>query len=184
GGDLLGLVPAPPSSHQQQSYKYHDRHQSKENEWILDGRGRLVEYGRRAHGAGGHQGAGGGDPAVDTDRDATEHLTPADRSTHLLRGGDVRGDALATAHVDRQGALRDQREVVAAVVELGSRELLAPMDGLHRVVERESVLEELQRVGVAAGLIGSAEYRRDQGGRILCARADQHVAGAERVAGL
>ena len=68
--------------------------------------------------------------------------------------GDVGRDVLALPHVERQGALRDQREMVAAVVELRVGELLALMDGLHRVVEREPVLEELQRVGVAGGLVG------------------------------
>ena len=91
---------------------------------------------------------------------------------------------LALPHVERQGALRHQREVVAAVVELRVGELLALMDGLHRVVEREPVLEECQRVGITGGLVGSAEHSRDQGRRVLSARADQDVSGAERVPGL
>ena len=45
--------------------------------------------------------------------------------------------------------------MVAPVVELGIGELLTLMYGLNRVVEREPVPEQPQRVGVAGGLVGA-----------------------------
>ena len=98
GGDLLGLVPAAPSSHQQQPYNYHDRPQSKENERILDGRRPPCRGGRRLHRAAATSGAGARDPpsTVTTTRPSASPARPR-RSTSSGASTCV-STALAPAH--------------------------------------------------------------------------------------
>ncbi len=122
--------------------------------------------------------------APETARLASQLLAALDRSLDL-RGGIDRGrQPLSAPNRQFQAVLRHQPEALALQPHLGGRQLLAAAQRRPLLIERKAVIEELQGGGVPLGLAGGAEHRRDQGDAVAGRGGDEHVAGAQGVAGL
>src|SRR5262249_12160090 len=131
----LRITPPAPSGGQHHSYKYHDRSQTEEGKGILNARFHLVERGGGTHRSRRDERARGGRLPVDRDGHPADRLASVDCPTDLIGRVHHGGHALSLSHVHRQRPARDQRQVVAAVVEIRGCDLLALAHLLHRVVE-------------------------------------------------
>ena len=141
--------------------------------------------------AGGRAGGREGDPpaalAVERDHRGPEPLAAVDRALDLARRRRPRSSTRWPVAHGQPRPARAASSGSVSVLEADRGARRAARRGGPRVsrsIEREAVVEQLERRRVALALGRRPEHRGDQLDAVALGRADEHVAGAERVAGL
>src|SRR5690348_14947205 len=171
-------------SEDQRDHEYHERPDRDRDPVVCEEGAAAVEGARLGHRAGGEEGDGADLAALDVDGGMAELRPPPQRSLDLVRRVDPHLQLLAAANAHRQAAGGPQRQLAPRVADFRIRQVLPPPDRQLVPVLGEAPFEQRQ-VAVEAFFVGpGADYGRDQLDPMLLPGADEHVLGAEGVAGL